>query len=66
MFPLAAMMNHSCGDHNCAFFCDAGALYVQATRDVAAGEALTLCYVAALGDVRSTRQRRAELRENYS
>ena len=65
MFPLAAMMNHSCGDHNCAFFCDGGALYVQTTRDVAAGEALTLCYVAALGDVRSTRQRRAELRESF-
>ena len=26
---------------------------------------LTLCYVAALGDVRSTRQRRAELRESF-
>ena len=65
MFPLAAMMNHSCGDHNCAFFCDGGALYVQTTRAVAAGEALTLCYVAALGDVRSTRQRRAELRASF-
>ena len=66
VFPMTAMMNHSCGDHNCAFMVDGDVLFVQATRPVEAGEALTLCYVAALGDVRSTRARRAELRESFN
>jgi len=66
VFPLAAMCNHAC-DANCAYAVDAdgSTLYLQATRPIAAGDELTLSYVACLGETRSTRARRDALKRSF-
>ncbi|CAM9587566.1 unnamed protein product, partial [Phaeothamnion confervicola] len=57
MFPLVAMLNHSCSP-NCAFvFCPAR-MEVRVLRPVAAGEELTVAYIDLL---QSTADRQREL-----
>ena len=66
VFPLADMCNHAC-DANCAYAVDddGATLYLQATRPIAAGDELTLSYVAYIGETRSTRARRDALRRSF-
>jgi hypothetical protein len=65
IYPLTAMINHSC-DPNCAFTSDdEGVLYVVATQAIEVGEEVALSYVEAIGK-QSLGKRRSELQQSFA
>lgn len=45
LYPLAALINHSCSPNCCQTFCTGGAIEVRAMRDIEEGEEATISYV---------------------
>ena len=65
IFPLTAMLNHSC-DPNCVFSADPdGTLYVAVCRDVDEGDELCVAYIEMSGEGEPLEQRRERLRESF-
>jgi hypothetical protein len=65
LFPLTAMINHSCSP-NCAFTTDEeGVLYVVATDTIEVDEELTLSYIDDISE-QPLRERRRELKHSFA
>lgn len=64
IFPLTAMLNHSCSA-NCVFSVDdEGTMFVATTREVNKGEELTVQYIEVDGEM-PVSDRRRELQESF-
>ena len=64
IFPLTAMLNHSC-DPNCVFSADPdGTIYVAVTEDVEQGDQLCVAYIE-MDDDEPVDQRRERLQESF-
>lgn len=61
LYPLAAVINHSC-QPNCVITFQGNTAFVRTITDVEAGSELNLSYIEI---AESTEKRRRELRENY-